>query len=62
MDFLTTEQAAEKAGTAAITARIWAKDNNVQRLGKSYLWTDDDLLRFQKRNRQRGKPAHKSKS
>ncbi len=58
MKHLTTKEIAELAGVAEITARKWAKNNNLESFGngggKAYLWTEADLERFKSRNKQRG--------
>ena len=47
---MTTEEISMRAGCATVTARKWAKDNDVSYVGsdraKIYIWTEEDFQRF----------------
>jgi len=66
MEFLSTDAVAEQEGCNPSTARKWAAENGVQSIGQSnhkqYLWTQDDIARFQDREKPgRRWPAKKAK-
>lgn len=44
------------AGTSAILARRWAKNNGVAKTTTGYQWTGEDIERFLNRNKQVGRP------
>jgi hypothetical protein len=50
---MTSEEVAKRFNVASITVRAWALDNNVSYIGegrrKTYQWTEEDCLRFSKR-------------
>lgn len=60
---MTTEEIAMRAGCATVTARKWAKDNDVSYAGsdraKIYIWTEEDFQRFLLREKP-GKRAKQS--
>jgi len=55
MEFLSTDDVVKQEGCAPSTARKWAAENGVQSIGQSthkqFLWTQDDIARFQKREK-----------
>jgi len=55
MEFISTEAVAKQENCAPSTARKWAAENGVQFIGqpphKNYLWTQDDIARFRKREK-----------
>ena len=66
MDFISTTAVAKQEKCDPSTARRWAEANGVQSIGesnhKNYLWTQDDIARFQKREKPgRRWPAKKTK-
>lgn len=46
----STAEIAKEANIASITARVWAKKNNIQFIGeglrKTYIWTEEDLKKI----------------
>jgi hypothetical protein len=60
--FFLSQEAAEVAGTAEITARKWAAQHGVAFVStgrrKTFIWRSDDVSRFKQRNTARGRPRH----
>ncbi|QHX43588.1 DNA-binding protein [Treponema vincentii] len=49
-------QAAELKNVSPVYLRKWARENGCQKVGWSFLLSDEDLKKFDERNRQVGKP------
>ena len=52
-------QAAELKDVSVALLRRWCKENGCQKVGWSFLLSEDDLKRFDERNKKVGKPAKK---
>lgn len=53
---LTSKSIAQKYEVSVITVRKWAKNNNVQKFGRDFIFNEIDLQNFLNRNTQRGRP------
>ena len=54
--FYSVTQAAKLKNVCTTYMRRWASNNACQKVGNSYLITEEDLQRFDNRNRKVGKP------
>ena len=50
-------QAAELKGVSVDLVRRWCRENGCQKVGWSFLLSDDDLKKFDERNRKVGRPC-----
>lgn len=62
MNLKTSQQAASLAGVSRLMAIYWARNNGVEKLGRDYAWTSQDLRRFLARNRVPGRKKTSKKT
>lgn len=53
-------QAAELKNVSVALVRRWCRENGCQKVGWSFLLSEDDLKRFDERNKKVGKPCKKT--
>jgi hypothetical protein len=51
MKIYSTVQVAEMEKCGDSTARRWAQGNGLQKIGKDFVWTDEDLAKFRERDK-----------
>jgi len=54
VEYFSTRQVARFEGVKKTIALKWARFNGVQRVDTNYLWSGEDIVRFQIRNKKRG--------
>jgi hypothetical protein len=55
VNIYSTKEIAALEGCGDSTARRWAQENGLKKIGKDFVWTDADRRRFRKR----GKPGRR---
>jgi hypothetical protein len=51
MNVYSTSQVAKMEQCGESTARRWAQENGLQKLGKDFVWTKADIARFRRRDK-----------
>jgi hypothetical protein len=51
MNIYSTVKIAEMEKCGDSTARRWAQGNGLQKIGKDFVWTDEDLAKFRERDK-----------
>ena len=51
MEIYSTKQIAEMEECGDSTARRWAQENGLKKIGKDFVWTNADIKRFRKRDK-----------